>query len=50
MKKCPYCGMENKNEAERCEKCFAGFPHEEPKKEEPLRVSRKKRSELTDGT
>lgn len=26
MKKCPYCGHENTDEAWRCERCFAGFP------------------------
>lgn len=28
MKKCLCCGHENTDEATKCEKCFAGFPHE----------------------
>lgn len=47
MKVCPYCGKENPDENTVCEKCFAGFPHEEPKEaetsEETEETSRKKR-------
>ena len=28
MRKCPYCGYENDDNAVRCEKCCAGFPEE----------------------
>ena len=31
MKKCPYCGRDNADDANVCYKCFAGFPHENPK-------------------
>lgn len=33
MKKCPYCGHEMADDATKCEKCFVGFPSEEPKQE-----------------
>ena len=46
MKKCPYCGKENDENREVCERCRAAFPHEEPEKtEEPVRVSRRKNKE-----
>ena len=32
--KCPYCGYENHDNAERCEKCCAGFPMKTEKKEQ----------------
>ena len=51
MKKCPYCGKENPDDSAVCEKCFAGFPQNEPKEvetseetEEPSRKKRKIRS------
>lgn len=31
MKRCPYCGRENKEDAVNCAYCFAAIPHEEPK-------------------
>ena len=35
MKKCPYCGRENADNAFRCERCCAGFPSEKkPRKKE----------------
>ena len=34
MKKCPYCGRENPDDAVVCQKCCAGFPNEEPKEDE----------------
>ena len=49
MKKCPYCGKENHDEAEVCERCFAGFPHDDEKHEnasdESVRSRKRKRSE-----
>ncbi len=36
MKKCPYCGHVSSDEAVVCEKCCAGFPAPEPKKEKPV--------------
>ena len=33
MKKCPYCGRDNADDAVVCCKCFAGFPNNEPKEE-----------------
>jgi len=35
MKKCPYCGKENADNSVNCEKCFAGFPEEQPKEKAP---------------
>ena len=40
MKKCPYCGHENEDQAENCERCRAGLPHEETNTEKPKRVKR----------
>lgn len=40
MKKCPYCGHENENNAERCGHCFAVFPA--VKQEEQTKKSAKK--------
>ena len=45
MKKCPYCGHEVKDDATKCDKCYAGIPNEESKqveKSEHERVSRRK--------
>lgn len=43
MKKCPYCGKENEEQATVCIRCYAGFPHEEkPKEEKPVKGSKKK--------
>lgn len=36
MKKCPYCGKDNDDNATRCGRCCAGFPSEKrTKKREP---------------
>ena len=43
MKKCPYCGHLNDDTATGCSKCKAGFPHEEPKEEKPVKAINKKR-------
>lgn len=43
MKKCMYCGHNNDDSAWRCDKCKAGFPHEEPKNEKPVKDTNKKR-------
>ena len=48
MKKCPYCGYENDEQAESCSHCKAGIPHEEqnnknPEGEEPVGASKRKR-------
>lgn len=48
MKKCPYCGHRNDDNATGCAKCKAGFPREETKTEpEPRKGSARnhKRSE-----
>lgn len=46
MRICPYCGHHNEDDAKVCEKCRAGFPHEEDKNnEEPKRVSKRKNKE-----
>ena len=46
MKKCPYCGEVNNDDAVVCQKCCAGLPVEEAKEEETkheeTRASRKK--------
>lgn len=31
MKVCPYCGKENDDRNEACERCFAGLPEKEEK-------------------
>lgn len=33
MKKCPYCGHENKDNGERCERCSAGLPQKKETEE-----------------
>lgn len=57
MKKCVYCGHMNENESVVCEKCFAGFPHEEKNLPDSTKVNsdkgnnNKRKKELnTDGT
>lgn len=46
MKKCPYCGYENDEQAEVCERCKAAITHDKSNDEEPEKVSkRRKRSE-----
>ena len=57
MKKCRYCGHMNEDEAAVCERCFAGFPHEEKiladdtKENSGSRRENKRKKELnTDGT
>ena len=34
MRKCPYCGHENDDNAVRCERCYAGFLDENDNKEQ----------------
>lgn len=41
MKKCPFCGWSVEDEATRCEHCFAGIPHEEPKHKETKEAEKK---------
>lgn len=43
MKKCPYCGRDNSDEATSCEHCYAVFPVKE-QEEKPVKAE-KKRSE-----
>ena len=45
MKKCPYCGHENENDAWKCSKCQAGFSHEKTIEDKPVRVKRKTNKE-----
>ena len=50
MKKCPYCGSENKDENPVCMRCKAALPHEEKHEtnegeaetSEPFRINKKK--------
>jgi uncharacterized membrane protein YvbJ len=47
MKKCPYCGHLNDDNATGCGKCFAGFPEEPVKVEEPKQeVEQKEKTAL----
>ena len=57
VKECPYCGHMNEDEANVCDKCFAGFPHEkkiladDTKENSGSRRENKRKKELnTDGT
>ena len=51
MKKCPYCGYGNDDQAETCQKCHAELPHEEKKTvTESERTNRKKTRSETYGT
>ena len=57
VKKCPYCGHMNEDESRVCDKCFAGFPHEEKiladsTKENSVksRENKRKKELNTDGT
>lgn len=34
MKKCPYCGHDNRDEIDICQYCHAGFPHNESQKKD----------------
>lgn len=45
MKKCRSCGHENDDQATVCLRCKAALPHETNKTDEPVRVSKRKRSE-----
>ena len=46
MKKCPYCGRDNENDAKNCSHCFAGLPVEQPKTaEKPEKVAKKSNKE-----
>ena len=42
MKKCPYCGQQNEDDATGCKRCKAGFPQGKDKSEEPVRVFKRK--------
>lgn len=42
MKKCPYCGHINDDNATRCDRCYAGFPAEEKRQEGKPRRNEKK--------
>ena len=42
MKKCPYCGHMNDDQAKGCQKCKAGFPQTE-EKTEPVKASKRKK-------
>ena len=57
MKKCRYCGHMNDDENKVCEKCFAGFSHEEKNLAESTkensarsRENKRKKELNTDGT
>lgn len=43
MKKCPYCGYENKDNAEVCIHCFAELPQKAEQKQEEQKPVRKKK-------
>lgn len=47
MKKCPYCGAENDDQAKSCVRCKAELPHEEKETvtESEKTTKRKTRSE-----
>ena len=40
MKKCPYCGHENDDKAENCERCYAGISAEKQDKK-PVKADKK---------
>ena len=44
MKKCPYCGANNDEQAKVCNRCKAALPHEEETEpvSEPIRATKKK--------
>ena len=44
MKKCPYCGFENDEQAEVCKRCKAEIPKEETNKTEEPETAPKKRT------
>ena len=44
MKKCPFCGHENDDQATGCAKCFAGFPNEKSE-EKSVKTKRKTNKE-----
>ena len=41
MKKCPYCGRDNSDDATRCEHCYAGLPVEK-QEEKPVEKAERK--------
>lgn len=44
MKKCPYCGHHNEDNAEICERCYAGLPKEtKPEQKEKKSAAPKKK-------
>lgn len=44
MKKCPYCGQCLEDDIFHCPKCFAGIPHEDELKQEPVKAEEPKQS------
>lgn len=40
MKKCPYCGHMNDEQAKACDHCYAGFPVEKQEEKEPKKVQK----------
>lgn len=41
MKKCPYCGQNNKDNAEHCERCSASLTAEKQKEKQTERSARR---------
>lgn len=44
MKKCPFCGKDNRDEAKSCDRCFAAFPAEKQEKT-PVKKAKTKNKE-----
>lgn len=45
MKKCPFCGHNNNEQAKACDRCKAEIPHEEHKETSPVKGTKKKNKE-----
>jgi len=41
MKKCPYCGKDNEDNATGCVHCYAGFPVEKREEKQPKKAEKK---------
>jgi uncharacterized membrane protein YvbJ len=45
MKKCPFCGHDNEEQAKSCNHCKAEIPHEETKETSPVKGAKKRNKE-----